>query len=62
MTPPPKRPLRITVTDRKEIAKFARFLERRRLHPEEPMFVTYAEMYGEVVYDIDTPAGRGRGR
>lgn len=43
----------VTVTDRKEILKFARFLERRRLHPDEPLFVTYAEFYGEVVYDED---------
>ena len=42
---------KIEVADRKEILKFARFLERRQQNPEEPLFIAYAEMYGEIVYD-----------
>lgn len=38
-------------SDAAEVEKFARFLRRVSEHPEEPLFVVYAEMYGEVVFE-----------
>lgn len=38
-------------TLRRELAFFARLLERRVTLPDEPLELAYAEVYGEVVYE-----------
>lgn len=37
--------------DQVELAKFLDLLNRRAAHPDEPVTHSYAEIYGEVVYD-----------
>ncbi len=40
--------------DKAELRKFETYLNRRHDKPEEPQFVTYGDVYGEVVFE-DTP-------
>lgn len=41
----------LSIEDRQELAKFRNLLNRRAAHPDEPVEHSYAEIYGEVVYD-----------
>ena len=42
---------RITAADRGELRLFEIYLRRRADKPDENVFVAYAEVYGEVVYE-----------
>ncbi len=46
----------ISVTDRAELRLFERYLARRAEQPDENVFLAYAEVYGEVVFE-DTSSG-----
>lgn len=41
----------VNLEDQREVRRFMRFLRRRAERPDEPMFVTYADFYGEVVFE-----------
>jgi hypothetical protein len=41
----------LSIGDQQELAKFSGLLQRRAAHPNEPIEHSYAEVYGEVVYD-----------
>ena len=44
-------PEALSVDDCRELAPFARLLERRATLPYEPLELAYAEVYGEAVYE-----------
>lgn len=46
----------ITATDRLELRLFEMYLKRRAEHPEELQHLSYAAIYGEVVFE-DEEAG-----
>lgn len=37
--------------DQRELAKFVDLLNRRAAHPDEPPIHSYAEVYGDVVFE-----------
>ncbi len=41
----------VDLSDPREVLKFIRFLRQRLERPEEPMFVTYADHFGDVVFE-----------
>ena len=44
-------PSDLSIEDQQELTKFRGFLNRRAQNPDEPVVHSYAEVYGEVVYD-----------
>jgi predicted nucleotidyltransferase len=50
-------PKTLSQATKDELAKFEVYLKRRAERPDESVFVTYAEVYGEVVFE-DKEAAR----
>lgn len=41
----------LSPNDMGELLRFEKYLQRRSQRPDEPLFVTYGEEYGEAVLD-----------
>lgn len=47
-----------TENDARELARFAEYLKRRHDAPAQPAFVTYGDVYGEVVFEDRTDSAK----
>lgn len=45
----------LSLEDQRELARFVDLLNRRAAHPDEPVTHSYAELYGDVVYEATPP-------